>query len=86
MKASDKSKTNNGEFAKQSFVAVKIEEHDSSLIVRKLVLSDDFELYNDFKLLKKYKNKGLFEQRFGIKLSTLSTVILALTGEELKQQ
>ena len=75
-----RSKTNAGEFTKQSFLAITSDTTESALIIRKLVLTDNFELYRNFKLIKKYKGRGLFEQRFSIKLSTLSTVIASLNG------
>jgi len=74
-----KSKTNNSEFAKQSFLAVTSDTTEAALIIRKLVLTDNFELYDNFELLKTYKGKGLFEQRFSIKLCTLKIVINALS-------
>jgi hypothetical protein len=75
-----RSKTNDGEFAKQSFLAITSDTTEPALIIRKLVLTDNFELYRNFKLIKEYKDRGLFEQRFSIKLSTLSTVIASLNG------
>jgi len=75
-----KSKTNDGEFAKQYFLAVDSDTTEPALIVRKLVFTDNYELYSDFELLKRYKGKYLFQQRFSIKLSTLNTVIDALNG------
>lgn len=75
-----KSKTNDGEFAKQYFLAIKSDTTEPALIIKKLVYTDNYELYTDYKLLKNYKGKGLFEQRFGIKISTLNLVIASLNG------
>ena len=75
-----KSKTNDGEFAKQYFLAIKSDTTEPALIIRKLVYTDNYELYADFKLLKNYKGKGLFEQRYSIKISTLNFVIASLNG------
>ena len=75
-----KSKTNDKEYAKQYFLAIQSDTTDAALIIRKLVLSDNFRLYEDYKLLKEYKGMGLFETRFSIKLSTLNMVISALNG------
>lgn len=73
-----KSKTNDGEFAKQYFLAVSSDTTEPALIIRKLVFTDNLPLYSDFELLKQYKGKYLLQQRFGIKLSTLSKVIAVL--------
>jgi len=73
-----KSKTNDGEFAKQYFIAVDSDKAEAALIIRKLVFTDNYELYSHLEPLKKYKNKYLLQQRFSIKLSTLSKVIAAL--------
>jgi hypothetical protein len=73
-----KSKTNDGEFAKQYFLAIKSDTTEPALIIRKLVYTDAYELYADYKLLKNFKGKGLFEQRFSIKISTLNMVIASL--------
>lgn len=75
-----KSKTNDGEFAKQYFLAVDSDTTEAALIIRKLVFTDNYALYSDFELLKQYKGKYLLQQRFSIKLSTLSKVIATLNG------
>lgn len=66
-----RSKTNDGEFAKQYFHTITGDNTEPSLVIDKLVLSDNFSLYQSYKLLKIYKGKGLFEVAFGIKLTTL---------------
>jgi len=83
-----KSKTNNKEFAKQYFMILASETTEPALIVRKLVYTNDYELYcDDFDILKKYKDHFLFQQIFSIKLSTLSSVlsvIFTMKNEETK--
>lgn len=74
-----RSKTNAGELAKQSFKVIISDTAEPALIIRKLVLTDNFRLYKGFNLLKIHKGRGLFEQRFSIKLSTLKTVFNALS-------
>ena len=73
-----RSKTNRGELCKQRFLAAKSKESASALIVVKLVLTDNYNLYRDFELVKEYKGKYLFRQDFSIKVSTLSTVVNSL--------
>jgi len=73
-----RSKTNEKEFAKQYFVVIKSDNTDPALLIRKLILSNNFRLYANCELLKTYKGMGLFEDRFGIKLSTLKAVFYAL--------
>lgn len=73
-----KSKTNANEHAKQYFIALENDDYESCLIVRKLVLSSDERLCHDFEILREYKGKFLFEQRFSIKLETLSNVLKVL--------
>ena len=70
-----KSKTNDGELAKQYFSSVHVENTEPTLLVRKLVLTKNLSLYSDYKLLRLCNGYGLFEQRFGIKLSTLDKVL-----------
>ena len=74
-----KSKTNQGELAKQYFKVVSGIGYDTALVIKKLVLSSDYGLYcPDFKILKTWKDKYLFEKWFSIKLSTLRDVVIWL--------
>jgi hypothetical protein len=70
-----RSTTNAGEPAKQYFYIYKSQGTDISLIIRKLVLSSDSELYADFENLKTYKGLTLYRQRFSIKLKTLGEIV-----------
>ena len=70
-----KSKTNNGEFSKQYFTILTGENAKPALDIRKLVLTDDFYLYRNYRILKEYKDKRLYEDDFVIKLKTLNIVI-----------
>lgn len=78
-----KSKTNGNEFSKQYFYVIKLGNHEPSLIIKKLVLSDDIECYKDYTILKYYKGKYLFFTHYSIKLSTFNKVFLEL--QEIKQ-
>lgn len=77
-----RSKTNDGEFAKQTFYILRKEGTDSALIVRKLVLTDNPQMYyNDgCKFLRHYKGKVLVLKTFGIKLKTLWKLVSALNS------
>jgi len=74
-----RSKTNNGEFCKQTFRIITSNDNklDAALSVCKLVLTDEFELYEKygFEDLKHFKNQRLYRQIFSIKLKTLIDVI-----------
>lgn len=80
-----RSKTSNGEFAKQYFIVTKSNIHEPALLIRKLILSEDFELYKDATLLKTFKGNGLYEMRFSLKISTLKQVIYILFKQLIKQ-
>lgn len=76
-----RSPTNNNERAKQYFIVAKTENCVESLIIRKLVLSENLKLYGDsFKILKQFKNYYLFEEKFSIKIETLKQVITTITN------
>ena len=79
-----KSRTNSGDIGKQSFLVIRGDISEPSLIIRKLALSSDFSLFKEFKLLKRFKDNGLFEQRFSIKLSTLKIVIDSLNDIKIR--
>ncbi len=70
-----KSKTILGESAKQSFYLYKCDGYEATLVIHKLVLSDDEDMWKDFESLKTFKGKTLFFQHYSIKMSTLSQVI-----------
>lgn len=69
-----KSKTNNNDLAKQYFIIYGTNEDDICLIVYKYVLSSDFDLYKDHKLVKTFKDKGLYFIHYSIRLETLMNV------------
>lgn len=74
-----RSKTNEGEFCKQTFRVIKANDNhsDIALSIHKLVLTDRFELYEKcgFQNLKQFQNKRLYKQVFSIKLKTLNDVL-----------
>ena len=73
--------TNDKERAKQYFMVAKSENYSEALIIRKLVLSENLELYGgNSKIIKKFKDYYLFEQRFSIKIETLKMVMSVLNG------
>lgn len=70
-----KTRTNNKELAKTYFIVVQDDTLDDSLIIRKLVLSKDVDLYSNTSVIIKYfKDYYLFQQIFSIKLDTLKKV------------
>lgn len=81
-----KSKTNSGEIAKQYCTVAKNDTCDTSLILRKLVYTDNIEMYKrgGFKLLRKFKGYGLFEKYFSIKLSTLKVILETINIQNTK--
>jgi len=70
-----RSKTLLGESAKQTFYLYKSDGYEATLVIHKLVLSDDEDMWKDFEPLKTFKGKTLFFQHYSIRLSTLSQVI-----------
>jgi arginyl-tRNA--protein-N-Asp/Glu arginylyltransferase len=74
-----RSKTNEGEFCKQTFLVISSNDNksDIALSVHKLVLTDRYELYEKygFENLKQFKNQRLYKQIFSIKLKTLNDVL-----------
>lgn len=78
-----RSKTNEGELAKQYFLILASEGNDTALVIRKNVLiKERFELYEryGFELLKEFKGYRLYKQVFSIKLETLSEVVRWING------
>jgi hypothetical protein len=67
-----RNKTKNGDLCKQIFMLYvsDTEPEELTLSIRKFVLSDDKELYFDYLKLKTFKDKTLFFQDFGIRVST----------------
>ena len=82
-----RSSTNEGEKAKQYFTVLKTNQFEPSLIIRKLVLTKDFALYQKqgYKGRKAYKGMYLVETTFGLKIDTLNSV-LEVVGEKLREQ
>lgn len=73
-----KSRTGGGDRAKQYFTAYHKAGIGNTLVVRKLVLTQDFDDYaEDFDCLKEYKGWYLFEKWFSWRLETLVTALLA---------
>ena len=73
-----RSKTNDDDFAKQTF-CISVDPDgklETGLVILKLVLTDKFESYDrlGFVNLKQFKDKRLYYQWFSIKLSTLESV------------
>ena len=75
-----KTKTNDGEFAKQYNTVLEKIGFDSALVVRKLVYTTKYKSYEraGFTLLRKFNSSGLVEQYYSIKLSTLRVVVDAI--------
>ena len=69
-----RSKTNDGEFAKQYFSVCYSDKYEKTLVINKLVLTSDLNEFYGYIILKEYKGKYLIFKSFGIKLSTLKTV------------
>lgn len=80
--------TNNKEKAKQYFTVIEKDNNsDTTLIIRKLILSRDFVLYKsrgEFKIIKQVKGYYLFEQWFSIKMETLDLVMSFLNQNKIK--
>lgn len=72
-------KTNDRDTAKQYCYLSenKSKGYAKSVIIRKLILTEQKELYilARYILLRKYKGKYLFENSFSIKLSTLNKIV-----------
>ncbi len=69
-------KTNNGDQCKQVIKIIGHKPEEIALIIYKLIFTDNRELYeSDFTLLRKFKDKYLFEQVFVIRLNTLGEIV-----------
>ena len=66
---------NNGELCRQTFsiISVPNDWENQVLIIEKLILTDRFELYEQYGFinLKKFKGKRLYKQVFSIKIKSL---------------
>ena len=73
-------KTNDGNLAKQyCFVTEnKSKGYEKSIIIHKLILTDNFEDYlmTGHTHLKTFKGKGLFAKHFSIKVSSLKKMLI----------
>ena len=79
-----RSKTNNGDLGKQYFFVAIAEGHEEPVLsAHKLILSADHNLFADHTPLKAYKGKVLYEQVYGIKLSTLTQVLNVLINYKI---
>ena len=68
-------KTNAGDMAKHEIFVILGKKMAPALRIRKLVLSDNYDLYrDDFQAVKFFKGKYLFVQTFSVKLSTFSII------------
>jgi hypothetical protein len=70
-----KSKTNLGKLSKTNFAVIKEKGKDDVIVIEQLVLSNDFDLYSKFELLKKYKDKGLFVRWSSFKVGMLTNIL-----------
>ena len=78
-----KTLTIGGELAKQYYLAVDNEIGEPALLISKYVLADkDNSYYNKhFNCLKVFKDKALFFQPFGIKISSLEIMLNTLSNK-----
>jgi hypothetical protein len=75
-----KSKTVDGELAKQYFTLLHSKDGESVLVIRKLVLTSRLKDFMDFDILKAYNGKYLVEQVFSIKLSTIHHMLSCIAN------
>jgi hypothetical protein len=78
-----RSRANDGSTAKQYFSVAKSDEHEPSLIVKKLTLTDNYALYTrtyEHRLVREFKGRWLFETRWSIRLSTLNLAITKINS------
>ena len=76
-----KSITNTGSLCKQYFHLIYIEGIEGyTLVIHKFVLVEDFNLesYQDLTPIKKFKDKYLYFEHFGIKLDTLTMALMRI--------
>ena len=76
-----RSRTNTGSLCKQYFHLIPIKGGEGyTLIIHKFVLVEDFNLeyYQDLMPVKKFKDRYLYFEHFGIKLDTLTMALLRI--------
>jgi hypothetical protein len=77
-----KSRAINKAIVKQYFEAIVGEDESSGLIITKLALSKDIEIWGTNSIVvKKFKDFYLFKQEFSIKLSTLDIITKRLKSK-----
>lgn len=69
--------TNAGDKSKQYYWVVESDEYETSLVIRKLILTKDSDI-DHHKIVKRFKNYYLIEQVSSMKLGTLSLIIKEL--------
>jgi hypothetical protein len=77
-----KTRTNNGDLCKQYFTLLTADNMDTTLIIEKNVLSDDYTLYHDFTPIKTYRGKTLLKQCFSIKKQTILSILTIITSND----
>lgn len=71
-----RSETNNKDLCKQYFTVIKKDGYEPTLVIVKLVYSNDYELYHtEHEVLRTFRDKFLFRQVFGLKIETLDMVV-----------
>ena len=72
-----KSKTNGGDLAKQYFKYIILVKGktQSAILIRKYILTKDLELYQGYKIIRRFKDKYLLFTSFSLKPSTMKTVL-----------
>ena len=73
----------NDDLSKQYFTILENKGFPPTLIIRKMALSNDVPLYLNcgFKIIRKYKDKYLFQQDFSIRLETLNKAMDIINGK-----
>ena len=73
----------NADLSKQYFTILESDFFPPTLIIRKMALSNDVPLYINcgFKVIRKYKDKYLFQQDFSIRLETLNKAMDIINGK-----
>jgi hypothetical protein len=74
-----KSMTNNNEKAKQTFKLCKGQNLDDSILIERIVLTTDLDLFKKSEVLRQTENYRLVKDSFGIKLKTLTIALHELT-------
>lgn len=79
-----KSKTNDGDQAKQYFNTLGTCQEDAALVVRKFILNDK-EKMPMMEVVKTFKGLNLHFQWFSIRLNTLERVVNNFSKKEIKE-